>query len=50
MVIKPIYVAGDSFIIKTKRVYNDSKAFIEYSYDMHDIYKSIEKYNPCKKT
>ena len=28
---------------------NDSKAFIEYSNDMNDIYKNIEKYNPNKK-
>ena len=28
---------------------NDSKAFIEYSSDMDDIYKSIEEYNPNKK-
>ena len=26
-----------------------SKAFIEYSNDMHDIYKNIEEYNPNKK-
>ena len=25
---------------------NDSKAFIEYSNDMGDIYKNIEEYNP----
>ena len=25
---------------------NDSKAFIEYSNDMDDIYKNIEEYNP----
>ena len=25
---------------------NDSKVFIEYSNDMDDIYKNIEKYNP----
>ena len=29
--------------------FNDSKAFIEYSNDMDDIYKNIEKYNPNKK-
>ena len=29
---------------------NDSKAFIEYSNDMHNIYKNIEEYNPDKKT
>ena len=28
---------------------NDSKAFIEYSKDIYDIYKNIEKYNPNKK-
>ena len=26
--------------------FNDSKAFIEYSNDMDDIYKNIEEYNP----
>ena len=29
--------------------FNDSKAFIEYSNDMDDIYKIIEEYNPNKK-
>ena len=28
---------------------NDSKAFIEYSSDMNNIYKNIEEYNPNKK-
>ena len=28
---------------------NDSKAFIQYSKDMHDIYKNIGEYNPNKK-
>ena len=28
---------------------NDSKAFIEYSNDMGDIYKNVEEYNPNKK-
>ena len=28
---------------------NDSKAFIEYSNDMDNIYKNIEEYNPNKK-
>ena len=27
---------------------NDSKAFIEYSYDIDGIYKRIEEYNPNK--
>ena len=29
--------------------FNDSKAFIEYSNDMDDIYKNIVEYNPSKK-
>ena len=28
--------------------FNDSKAFIEYSNDMHDVYKNINDYNPDK--
>ena len=28
--------------------FNDPKAFIEYSNDMQDVYKNIEKYNPGK--
>ena len=28
---------------------NDSKAFIEYSNDMDDIYTHIKEYNLCKK-
>ena len=28
---------------------NDSKAFMEYSIDMDDIYKNIEEYNSNKK-
>ena len=31
------------------KVFNDSKAFIEYSNDMYDIYKNIEEYNPNRK-
>ena len=27
---------------------NDSKAFIEYSNDMHDVYKNIDNYKPDK--
>ena len=29
--------------------FNDLKAFIEYSNDMQDVYKNINKYNPGKK-
>ena len=28
--------------------FNDPKAFIEYSNDMHDVYKTINYYNPDK--
>ena len=28
--------------------FNDSKAFIEYSNDMRDVYKNINEYNPDK--
>ena len=28
--------------------FNDPKAFIEYSNDMHDVYKNINYYNPDK--
>ena len=28
---------------------NDSKAFIEYSNNIDDIYKNIEEYNPSKR-
>ena len=29
--------------------FNDSKAFIKYSNDMHDVYKNIDNYNKVKK-
>ena len=28
--------------------FNDPKAFIEYSTDLHDVYKNINDYNPDK--
>ena len=28
--------------------FNNPKAFIEYSNDMHDVYKDIDEYNPDK--
>ena len=31
------------------KYFNDSKAFIEYSNDMQDVYKNIEEYNIGKK-
>ena len=41
------------FLIKKKesiglKRFNDSKAFIEYSNDIHDVYKNIDHYNPDK--
>ena len=29
--------------------FNDPRAFIKYANDMHDVYKTIEDYNPGKK-
>ena len=31
------------------KYFNESKAFIEYSNDMDDVYKNIEEHNPNKK-
>ena len=41
------------FLIKKResiglKHFNDPKAFIEYSNDMHDIYKNLDDYNPDK--
>ena len=41
------------FLIKKResiglKHFNDPKAFIEYSNDMHDVYKNINDYNPDK--
>ena len=50
---KDPYEAKYQFLIKkhedvgTKH-FNVSKTFIEYSNDLHDIYKNIEGYNPNK--
>ena len=38
----------DKWEITGSKRFNDSKAFIEYSNDMDDIYKNIEEYNPNK--
>ena len=51
---KDPYEAKYQFIINKRdstglKHFNDSKAFIEYSNDMYDIYKNIEGYNPNKK-
>ena len=51
---KDIYEAKYKFLINQRenvdlRNFNDSKAFIEYSNEMCDIYKNIKEYNPNKK-
>ena len=51
---KDPYEAKYQFLINKRestglKHFNDSKAFIEYSNDMNDIYKNIEEYNPNKK-
>ena len=51
---KDLYEAKYQFLIKNcedvgTKHFNDSKAFIEYSNDMDDIYKNIVEYNPNKK-
>ena len=51
---KDSYEAKYQFLINKRECtslkhFNDSKAFIEYSNDMDDIYKNIEEYNPNKK-
>ena len=51
--VKDLYEAKDQYLInKRKGVgidhFNDPKAFIEYSNDMHDVYKNIDEYNPDK--
>ena len=51
---KDPYEAKYQFLINKQesaglKHFNDSKAFIEYSNDMDNIYKSIEEYNPNKK-
>ena len=51
---KDPYEAKYQYLItKRKKVgldhFNDPKAFIHYSDDMHDVYNHIENYNPNKK-
>ena len=48
-----IHMKRNQFLINKKesiglKHFNDSKAFIEYSNDMHDVYKNINHYNPDK--
>ena len=47
---KDPYEAKHQFLVnKGLKHFHDSKAFIEYSDDMDDIYKKIEEYSPNKK-
>ena len=51
---KDPYEAKHQFLINKResialKHFNDSKAFIEYSNDMGDIYKNIKECNPNKK-
>ena len=50
---KDPYEAKYRFLINKResiglKYLNDLKAFVEYSNDMDDIYKNIDKYNPNK--
>ena len=54
MLKKNPYEAKYQFLINKResaglKHFNDSKAFIEYSNDMDNVFKNIEKYNPNKK-
>ena len=51
---KDLYEAKYQFLINKRenvglKHWNDSKAFIEYSNDMQDVYKNPEEYNLGKK-
>ena len=50
---KDLYEAKYQYLINKRESvginhFNDPKAFIEYSNDMHDVYKNIDDYNPDK--
>ena len=50
---KDPYEARYQYLIKKREGvgvdhFNDPKTFIEYSNNMHDVYKNIDKYNPDK--
>ena len=53
MYAKDPYEDKYQFLIKKREsigsnLFNDPKAFIEYSNDMHNVYKNINDYNPDK--
>ena len=50
---KDLYEAKYQYLINIRENvgidhFNDHKAFIEYSNDMHGVYKNIDEYNPDK--
>ena len=50
---KDLYEAKYQYLINKRESvlmnnFNDPKAFIEYSNDMHNVYKNINYYNPSK--
>ena len=52
---KDPYEDKQQFLIKKRKNiglkhFNDPKAFIEYSNEMHDVYKNIHHYNPDKES
>ena len=52
--VKDPYDAKYQYLINKREkiglnYYDDPKAFMEYSNDMHNVYKNIEDYNPRKK-
>ena len=51
---KDLYEAKYQYLIKIREKvgidhHNDPRAYIEYSNDMHNVYKNINYYNPDKK-
>ena len=51
---KDPYEAKYQFLINKRegtglKLFNDTKSFIEYSNDMQDVYKNVQKYNIGKK-
>ena len=53
MYAKDLYEAKHQYLVNKREGvginhFNDPKAFIEYSNDMHDVYKNNDDYNPDK--
>ena len=51
--VKDLYEPKYQYVINKRESvginhFNDPKAFIDYSNDMHDVYKNIDDYNPDK--